>query len=260
MDALKEIGISESRSCRLAQVARATFQYKGKRNDSLLLNDLRRLAFKHPRFGYRRLWDRLVRQNWLVNHKRVYRLYRLENLQFRRKIRRKRSGQRNPIPLPIAPNIRWSMDFVHDRTIAGTAFRALLIVDDCSKELVHIETATSLPGARIVRVFDGLKHSRQLPQFIVSDNGPEFRSRSLGKWMSENKLMQCFIEPGNPMQNGFVESLIGKFRDECLSMHAFRTLREANEKIEKWRIEYNTERPHSSLNYLTPMEFLQRFK
>ena len=226
----------------------------------MLLNDLRRLAFKHPRFGYRRLWDRLVRHGWVVNHKRVYRLYRLENLQFRRKLRKKRSGQRNPIPLPIAPNIRWSMDFVHDRTITGTAFRALLIVDDCSKELVHIETATSLSGARIARVFDGLKHSRQLPEFIVSDNGPEFRSRILEKWMSENKLMQCFIQPGKPMQNGFVESLIGKFRDECLSMHAFRTVRQANEKIEQWRIEYNTERPHSSLNYLTPMEFLQRFK
>lgn len=260
MDALKEIGISESRSCRIAKIARSTVQYKERRNDSALLKDLRRLAFKHPRFGYRRLWDRLVRQRWVVNHKRVYRLYRLENLQFRRKIRKKRSGQRNPIPLPIAPNIRWSMDFVHDRTMSGTAFRSLLIVDDFSKELVHIETATSLSGARIVRIFERLKLSRQLPQFVVSDNGPEFRSRVLGQRMNENNMMQCFIEPGKPMQNGFVESLIGKFRDECLSMQTFRTVREANEKIEKWRIEYNTERPHSSLNYLTPMEFLQRFK
>jgi len=260
VEALKKIGISENRSCRLAQIARATVQYVGRKNDSPLLKDLRRVAFRHSRFGYRRLWDRLRRNGWVVNHKRVYRLYRRENLQFRRKIRRKRSGERNPIPLPIAPNVRWSMDFVHDRTMMGTSFRALLIVDDCSKELVHIETGTSLPGARIVRVLERLKTARKLPQFIVSDNGPEFTSRVLAKWMSENKTMHCFIEPGRPMQNAFVESLIGKFRDECLGMHAFRSVREAREKIEKWRTEYNTERPHSSLNYLTPMEFLQRFK
>ena len=136
----------------------------------------------------------------------------------------------------------------------------LLIVDNCSRELVHIETSTSIPGSRVARALDRIRQQRKLPLFILSDNGPEFTSHALRKWTSENSVEHCFIQPGKPMQNAFAESIIGKFQDECLSMHAFSSLSNAREIIETWRMEYNTERPHSSLNYLTPGEFLRGFK
>ena len=159
------------------------------------------------------------------------------------------------MPLPTNTNQRWSIDFVSDSFWDGRRFRTLNIVDDFSRECLGIEISTSIPGARAVRVLDFLVELRGKPQQIVLDNGPEFTSKVFLKWAEERNIELSFIEPGKPIQNAFVESFNGKFRDECLNEHWFLNLEDARKKVEKWRNDYNFVRPHSSLGYLTPEAF-----
>jgi len=191
-----------------------------------------------------------------VNDKRVYRIYRAEQLSVRRR-RRKRIAQlpREAVPAPQARNERWSMDFVHDALFHGQAFRSLTIVDDASRECPAIEVDHSIPAERITRVLDRLGCEWGLPAVLVLDNGPEFTSRTLDEWAHRNGVRLHFIEPGKPVQNAFIESFNGKFRDECLNQHWFTSLEDARAKIEAWRQDYNGQRPHSSLGGRTPSEF-----
>ncbi len=216
-------------------------------------------AAARPRFGYRRIQVLLRREGELVNHKRVYRLYRDLGLLVRRK-RRKRVLPllRQPKPAPEAPNERWSMDFTSDTLADARPFRTLNLVDDFSRECVAIEVARSIPGERVARVLDRLAAQRGLPRTIVVDNGPEFAGRALDQWAFDRGITLHFIEPGKPWQNGLNESFNGKLRDECLSMHWFKNRIDARIVIEDWRREYNAVRPHSSLNNLTPTEFAKR--
>ena len=194
-----------------------------------------------------------------MNHKRVYRLYRDVGLLVRRR-RRKRVAPllRRPKPVPAAPNERWSMDFIADTLADGRPFRTLNLVDDCSRECVAIEVARSIPGERVTRVLDRLASERGLPRTIVVDNGPEFAGRALDQWAYERGVELHFIEPGKPIQNCYVESFNGRFRDECLNLNWFTSLSDAIDKIENWRVDYNQHRPHSSLGDLTPEEFARR--
>lgn len=150
------------------------------------------------------------------------------------------------------------MDFVHDSLIDGRRIRALTIVDLCSREVPWIEMATSIPGERVARILEQLAEAHDVPKRIVSDNGPEFLSIAMATWAEDRGVELDFIEPGKPVQNAFVESFNGTFRDECLNEHWFTSLRDAKEKIEAWRKRYNEERPHSSLGGLTPREFAER--
>ena len=218
----------------------------------------RELAEARRRFGYRRLQVLLEREGWQVNHKRVYRLYVEEKLSLRRKRGRKRSTVRQPLPEPVAANQVWSVDFMTDALSSGRRFRTLNIVDDYTRECLAIEVDTSIGGGRVVRVLEELKQRRGLPLKIRSDNGPEFVSRAVDQWAYEQGLHWHTIQPGRPMENGYVESFNGRFRDECLNEHLFTNIKEAREIIEEWRIDYNTNRPHSSLNGLTPTEFAAR--
>jgi putative transposase len=200
----------------------------------------------------------LRRRGILVNHKRVHRLYRLEGLSLRRKGRKKRRGGRVGRLLPATKvNELWSMDFVSDSLAMGTRFRALTIVDDCSRRSPAIEVDTSLSGVRVTRVLDRAAEEYGLPETIVCDNGPEFISKALDRWAYERGVKLHFIQPGKPTQNAFVESFNGKFRDECLDEHWFVSLADAREKIEVWRRDYNSARPHSELGDLTPEEFVR---
>lgn len=176
------------------------------------------LAAERPRFGYRRLHILLRREGIEVNHKKVQRLYREESLSIRRK-KRKRVAQvpREPKPVPVRINERWSMDFTQDTLVSGRCFRTLNIVDDLSREALAIEVDRSIPGAYVGRVLDRLVAERKAPDLIVVDNGPEFTSRALDAWAYENGVRLHFIQPGKPVQNCFVESFNGKFRDECLN-------------------------------------------
>jgi putative transposase len=241
------------------ELYRATCRYRKRRSeDQPLRVRLRELAEARRRFGYRRLQILLEREGWQVNHKRVYRLYVEEKLSLRRKRGRKRSTVRQPLPAAVAANQVWSVDFTSDTLSSGRRFRTLNIVDDYTRECLAIEVDTSLGGVRVVRVLEELKHSRGLPRQIRSDNGPEFVSRAVDQWAYEQGLQWHTIQPGRPMENGYVGSFNGRFRDECLNENWFSSLADAREKIAQWKQDYNELRPHSSLQYRTPMEFAQQ--
>lgn len=223
--------------------------------DQRLRTRLRELAEVRRRFGYRRLQVLLKREGWQVNHKRVYRLYVEEKLSLRRKRSRKRSPLRQPLAVPLAVNQVWSVDFMTDALSSGRRFRMLNIVDDYTRECLAIEVDTSLGGARVVRVLEELKERRGLPPQIRSDNGPEFVSRAVDQWAYEQGLRWHTIQPGRPMENGYVESFNGRFRDECLNENWFTDLADAREKIAAWQQDYNQARPHSALGYRTLEEF-----
>ena len=249
--------MSERHACELLDLGRSSCRYQPRGAEDTALRDrLRTLAQMRRRFGYRRLGVLLRREGWPVNHKRVYRLYREDGLSLRRRRRHRRApGLRLPLPVPRRANQRWSMDFVADRLADGRRLRVLTIVDDGTRECPAMEVDTSLPGARVVRVLDRLADSRGLPEWVVLDNGPEFTGTAVDRWAPAHGVRLHFIEPGKPVQNAFVESFNGKFRDECLNEAWFLTLSEAQQAIEVWRQDYNTVRPHSALGDATPAEF-----
>lgn len=248
--------MSERQACKLVELSRSVKRYR-KRPDQN--NELRQaltaMAQSHPRVGYRQLHDRLCRQGWVVNHKRIERLYAQAGLALRRKRRsRKIVCERVPLAVPVYPNQGWAMDFVHDSLFNGRAIRCLTIIDIKSRFAPAIEVAFSLPGQRVVSILNRLKQQRGLPCVITVDNGPEFRSQALQKWAKDNDVTLDYIEPGKPTQNAFIESFNATFRQECLDAHWFTSLPDAREKIEYWRNDYNTERPHRSIGRQTPVE------
>jgi len=199
----------------------------------------------------------LRREGNQVNHKPVYRLYREEGLVMRRK-RHRRSAQRQAAPA-LAPasraNQRWAMDFVSDTLANGRRFRVLTVVDEYTRECPIVEVDTSLPGLRVIRALERLATQRGLPQEVRVDNGPEFVCRAVRAWCESQHILLRYIDPGKPMQNGHAESFNGRFRDECLNANWFLSLGDARRAIESWRLDYNGNRPHSSLDYRTPNEY-----
>jgi putative transposase len=253
--------MSERHACRLLGLGRSTHRYRARRpeRDIELRSRLKELAAKRMRFGYRRLTAMLVREGIGANHKRVYRLYREEGLAMRiRQRRRIRWTGAVRGPVATRANERWSIDFVSDCVSTGRVIRMLTVVDDCTRECPAIEVDTSLGGLRVRRVLDRITSERGLPEAIVLDNGPEFRGRALAAWSEERGVRLEFIQPGKPAQNAFAESFNGRLRDECLNANWFTSLSDARRKIEDWRQDYNQQRPHSSLNYLSPAEFARR--
>ena len=227
--------------------------------DVALRARLKELAAQRMRFGYRRLTAMLAREGMVVNHKRVYRLYREESLAMRiRQRRRIRWNGAVTSPAAAKPNERWSMDFVSDCVSTGKVIRMLAIVDGYTRECPGIEVDTSLGGLRVRRVLDRIASERGLPEAIVLDNGPEFRGRALAAWSAERGVRLEFIQPGKPAQNAYAESFNGRLRDECLNANWFTSLSDARRKIESWRQDYNQQRPHSSLDYLPPAEFARK--
>ena len=255
---LQTRGTSLRRACRVVGLSTATWRYQRRANatNDRLRARLHAHAAARSRFGYRRLHILVEREGLAVNHKRLYRVYRAAGLQVRRR-RRKRltRGERVPLPAPSQRRERWSMDFTLDTLADGRAFRTLNIVDDFTRECVAIEVDRSLPGLRVARVLDRLHAAIGLPQTIVLDNGPEFAGRTLDAWAYRHGVTLRFIRPGKPIENAYVESFNGKFRDECLNEHWFVNLADAKTAIEAWRVDYNTVRPHSSLDGATPDHF-----
>jgi putative transposase len=256
----KQYEISERRACRAIKIPRSTIRYKKQRpDDEKVRSRLRALAMQRRRFGSPRLTVMLNREGFKINHKRVERIYAEEGLQVKkRQKRRATSALRIVIPTPTQPNKRWSMDFVSDSLSDGRKFRCLTIVDDFSRESPNIFVDRSIPGHRVAQILDGLGGARGLPDTIVCDNGPEFSGNALDWWAHERGVKLSFIRPGKPVENAFIESFNGKFRDECLNENWFTSLQDAKEKIETWRRDYNKNRPHSSLGNLSPEEFLKK--
>jgi len=253
-------GVSQRRACQALRIDRSTVRYTSTRPDDAPLREaMKAVAAERRRFGYRRIHVMLDRHGIVMNQKKLRRLYREEKLQVRRRGGRKRAlGARAPMALPQEPNQRWSLDFVADTLDSGRRFRVLVVVDDFTRECLALVVDTSLSGIRVARELDVLIARRQRPLMIVSDNGTELISRAILQWQEDNVVEWHYIAPGKPMQNGFVESLNGRLRDECLNEHLFRSLSAAQRIIEDWRIDYNHTRPHTSLGGLTPSEFATR--
>ncbi len=246
--------MSERRACRSIGCVRMTVRYRSRRpNDADLRQRLRALAHERRRFGYRRLHVLLRREGFKVNHKQLFRLYREERLMVRRRGGRKRAlGTRAPILVPQQPNERWSHDFVADQFIDGRRMRILIVVDDCSRECLALIPDTSISGIRVARELDRLLADRGKPKMIVSDNGTELTSNAILQWADDHKVAGHYIAPGKPMQNAFAESFIGRLRDELLNETLFRSLPHTRVVLEAWRADYNTNRPHPRLGWLSP--------
>lgn len=198
----------------------------------------------------------LRREGWPVNRKRVHRLYREEGLAVRRRGKKRRSQVPRPVRPPLAGrNERWSMDFMSDTLSSGRRFRCLTIIDEFSRECLAIHVAHSIPAVGVIAVLERLREERGLPNVIVTDNGSEFTSRAFDAWAYARGVKIDFIQPGKPVQNAFIESFNGTLRDDCLNMHWFLSLGDAQITIEDWRRDYNEVRPHSSLGGLTPTEY-----
>jgi putative transposase len=253
-------GFSERRACRVTRQKRSSQRYRGHKDDALLREKLLRYAAERPRFGYRRLAVFVRREGDRSNIKRVRRVYRELGLGVRRRKGRKRAiGTRLPLPQVDRPNQIWSLDFVSDALACGRRIRALGIEDQYAREGLALVIDTSLPGLRVVRELDRLCRQRGCyPKCVKSDNGTEMTSRAVLQWAAEHDVEWHYITPGRPMENGFTESFNGRMRDEFLNQNLFTSLPEAQHLAAEWLLDYNHVRPHSSLQYLTPMEFLKQ--
>ena len=249
--------MSQRRACRVISTDRASVRYQATRpDDGQLRERLRALAQERRRFGYRRLHVLLRREGHAVNKKRVQRIYRDERLTVRRRGGRKRAmGTRRPIETPLAANQRWSLDFVSDQMTDGRRFRILTVIDNCTRECLALVADTSLSGRRVARELDAIISQRGRPDTIVSDNGTEYTSNAILGWADDTGVGWHYIAPGKPQQNGFNESFNGRLRDELLNETLFRSLPHARAVLETWRHDYNEQRPHSKLGWMTPRDY-----
>jgi len=219
------------------------------------------LIATYKSWGYPMLHDILRREGLVRNPKRTWRIYKENGLTLKLRKRNKRASMvRLELPIPSRPNEHWAMDFVSDGLWNGRKIKVLTALDIFTKECLAIEVDTSINGERVTRVLDWLVLTKGCPEVITTDNGPEFAGRALDKWAYNNGVRLDFIKPGKPIQNAFIESFNGRLRHECLNQHYFETLQEAKKIIEDWQKEYNTFRPHGSLNGLTPEEFRKTWK
>jgi putative transposase len=251
--------LSQRVACGLAGISRSALAYRSRRQDEPgLVKDLRALARRHPRYGYRRLWAMLRRRGWpQVNVKRVRRLCAKHGLKLKRKARRKRRGRGGSSFPCVAEHANhvWTCDFVHDACANGRALKLLTVVDEFTRQCHRIEVATRLSGRSVLRVMQELFARHGVPQFLRSDNGPEFIAKALKLGLEQSGCGAAYVDPGSPWQNGHCESFNGKLRDECLNLEVFHHPDHARAVVELWRRQYNGERPHSSLGYRTPQEF-----
>nr|WP_244664598.1 IS3 family transposase [Xanthomonas phaseoli] len=248
--------LSERRTCRLLGLSRSVLHYQSQRTDDGLQQRLVELAGERRRFGYRRLHILVEREGYMVNHKRVHRLYREAGLAVRKRRKRERVAvERCPLQVPSGPNHTWSMDFVFDALANGRPIKCLTVVDDCTKEAVEIAVARRINGQGVADILESVCRFRGYPAMIRTDQGPEFTGRALDQWAVANGVKLLLIQPGKPTQNAYIESFNGKFRDECLNENWFTSMEHAKATIAAWRRDYNEVRPHSSLGKSTPAEF-----
>jgi len=254
--------MSERRACQVIGCVRMTIRYRSRRPDDPGLRErLRALAKERRRFGYRRLHVLLRREGFVVNHKRLFRIYREERLMVRKRGGRKRAlGTRAPMPIPALPNDCWSLDFVSDQFVCGRRFRILAIFDVCTRECLAAIADTSISGRRVARELDLLIVWRGKPKTVLSDNGTELTSNAILSWTEETKVRWHYIDPGKPIQNAFSESFNGRLRDEFLNETLFTSLTQARPALEEWRRDYNNVRPHSRIGWLAPAVYAAKFE
>jgi putative transposase len=254
---MMERGVPVRRSCALVGISSSSLYYKRKRTeDPELLKELQRIARKFKRFGYRRAWAMLKRAGKKMNVKKVHRIWKKEGLALRKKPGRKRLKTGRSVPLKaLYPNHVWTYDFMLDSTADGRAIRILTIVDEFTRECLAIHLERSMPAVVILEVLERLFRERGGPEYLRSDNGPEFVAKIVQAWLERKGTKTHYIAPASPWENAYGESFNDKVRGECLNMEVFYSLAEAKVVVESWRRHYNEERPHSSLDYRTPLEF-----
>ena len=254
--------IGTSRACRLAGLPRSGYYYQSKSHpfNELLSRRIREISSVRIRFGAKRIHTLLRREGWLVNVKRVRRLYVQEGLQ----LRRKKKGKKRGSHLRVAPataakkDERWSMDFVTDRLANGGQFRILTVVDQFTRECLALRAGRSLRGGDVASCLGEILLTRERPDTITVDNGSEFHGQEMDAWAYRNGVSLDFIRPGKPVENAYIESFNGRLRDECLNTHVFCDLMDAQRKLDRWQKDYNEERPHGSLGAIPPVEFARQ--
>ena len=253
-------GHSRRNACELIGISRTAYSYRSAKaeRDAPVVQAMKRLALQYPRYGYRRIRIFLKREGHAMGWQRAHRLWKSAGLQLPKRRTRKRVAASRPRPLPpTGPNSVWAYDFVFDACANGQQIKCLTVVDEFTRECLAIDVAGGIRSKRVIEVLTRLVSERGAPLFMRSDNGPEFVSLAILNWIVESKIESALIDPGKPWQNGTDESFNGKLRDECLSLEWFRSRREARVIIENWRRHYNLVRPHSSLEYRTPVEFVR---
>ena len=255
---IEQFQLSERRACRLVGLSRDSFRNPPMASEQTQALRCRIVDIAHQRrrFGYRRVHDLLRRDFPGVNHKRVYRLYREANLAVRKRKKSKRPlNERVPLQLAKAVNEVWSMDFVSDSLSNGRRLKYLTVADDFSHECVDIAVDFGISGEYVTRLLDRAAVFRGYPDMVRTDNGPEFTSRVFMAWAQTHGIRHILIQPGRPMQNGYIESFNGKFRDEHLNESWFETLQQARNAASIWKQDYTQVRPHSSVGRIPPAEF-----
>jgi putative transposase len=251
-------GLSSRRACALLSIARSTLGYQSRLavRDAPALAAMRHLAAQYPRYGYRRIRIFLKREGHVMSTDRTHRLWRQAGLQVPRRRPRRRVAARRPRPLPAAAiNHVWAYDFIFDTCANGQTLKCLTVVDEWTRECLAIDVAGGIRSGRVIEVLSQLVSLHGAPRHLRSDNGPEFVARAILRWLTEAHIETALIDPGKPWQNATDESFNGKLRDEYLTLQWFRNRLDAKIGIEHWRRHYNEVRPHSSLGYLTPLEF-----
>lgn len=252
--------LSNRRACKLIGISRSTCQYKAKpKDDSELQQALTALTDKHAAIGYWQCCYRLWNKGYSWNHKRIYRVYTAMKLNIRRRAKKRLPDRiKQPLTVATTPNQTWSIDCMSDSLVDGRKFRLLNVIDDFNRESLAIEVDTSLPSLRVISVLEQLIAIKGKPANIRTDNGPEFVSHKLQQWCEQNNITLQYIQPGKPMQNAYIERKNGSIRRELLNAYLFYSLTEVRTMSKEWRTDYNTERPHKSLGYLSPLKFAEQ--
>jgi len=255
---------SERRACRVINQPRSTQRFKGTKpaTDRPLVKAIKAVATRLPRAGYRTVTKHLIRDGWVINEKKVHRLWKQEGLRVPAKVARKRArgsteGSTQLLEANAVDHV-WSYDFVFDQTDDGGRLKWLPILDEYSRDLMSLNVARSMTAEAVIEQLNKLVEQRGSPQFIRSDNGPEFVAKAVQKWIQDRGFKTLFIKPGSPWQNAYSESFNARFRDEFLNIELFTSVLEAKILGEEHRYKYNHQRPHSSLDDLTPAEFASR--
>lgn len=254
--------MSERKACQALSTSRTVFRYRSNlaERDEPVILELNRLAGRHPGYGFWKMYQRLRLDGLIWNHKRVYRVYTNLNLNIRRKHKRRLPSRAClHTQAPLIPNQMWSMDFMHDVLYNGRKVKILNIIDEFNRQALTMTVDTTIASRRVVEILDRLIELNGKPQYLRSDNGPEFISHSLLDWCHRNRIQHQFIQPGKPTQNCFIERFNGTYRKEILDAFVFYSIDELRTQTENWRHEYNSYRPHDSLGGMTPERYLLNY-
>ncbi len=260
---VRALGLKKAKASRITRMARSGhyYSFKLRHEEPVIINRMKELIEQQNTMGCEMMHDILAREGLVKNHKRTERIYREQGFSLKIRKRKRRISQiRLKLPQATKPNERWSMDFMQVALSNGRRFRLLCIIDQFTKECLLIVADFSISGTRVVRELEWLLLTRGKPEAITVDNGPEFAGIALDRWAYKNQVKLDFIRPGKPVENTFIESFNGKLRHECLNQYYFSNLEEAKNRIDGWRIWYNEFRPHSSLDGLTPTEFIKQWQ